>query len=54
MRDKLEIPSTTDLGIERAHRMLALIPTGDGKEKPQSIIIRFHRYKTKEEILREA
>ncbi|KAK9533243.1 hypothetical protein VZT92_008377 [Zoarces viviparus] len=52
--DTLEIPPTTDLGIERAHRALAPKPTGDREDKSRSIIIRFHRYKIKEEILRKA
>lgn len=54
LRDTLEIPPTTDLGIERAHRALAPKPSGNGGDKPRSIIIKFHRYKIKEEILRKA
>lgn len=54
LRDTLEIPPTTDLGIERAHRALAPKPSGNGEDKPRSIIIKFHRYRIKEEILRKA
>lgn len=54
LRDTLEIPPTTSLDIERAHRALTLKPPGDREDKPWSIIIEFFRYKTKEEILRKA
>lgn len=54
LRDVLEIPPTTSLDIERAHQALAPRPPGDRKDKPRSIIIRFLRYKTKEDILRKA
>ena len=52
LRDKLEIPEATDITIERAHR--ALVPKPTERGKPRSIVIRFLRYKTKEEILRKA
>ena len=52
LRDKLEIPEATAIDIERAHR--ALVPKPTGEDKPRSIVIRFLRYKTKEEILRKA
>lgn len=54
LRDTLEILPNTDLGIERAHRALAPKPSGDGGGKPRSIIIKFHRYRIKEEILHKA
>ena len=54
LRDTLEIPQTTSLDIDRAHRALAPRPPGDREDKPRSIIIKFLRFKTKEEILRKA
>ena len=53
LRDMLEIPPTTSLDIEKAHRALTSRPPQDREDKPRSIIIRFLRYKTKEEILRK-
>jgi len=52
LREKLDIPATTELHIERAHRALAPKPPADGK--PRSIVIKFLRYRVKEEILRKA
>lgn len=52
LRDKLDIQPTNELYIERAHRALAPKPTTAAK--PRSIVIKFHRYKTKEEVLRKA
>ena len=54
LRETLEVPPTTELGIERAHWALAPRPSGDREDKPRSIIIRFLRYTTKEEVLRKA
>ncbi|KAF0036607.1 hypothetical protein F2P81_011919 [Scophthalmus maximus] len=54
LRETLEAPPTTELGIERAHRALAPRPLGDREDKPRSIIIRFLHYTTKEEVLRKA
>ena len=54
LRDTLELPPTTELHIERAHRSLAPKPPGEPGDKPRSIIIKFLRYKMKEEILRKA
>ena len=34
LRDTLEIPPTTSLDIERAHRALTLKPPGDREDKP--------------------
>lgn len=53
LHDKLEIPETTDINVERAHRALVPKPSRD-KDKPRSIVIRYLRYKTKEEILLKA
>ena len=52
LREKLDLPATTELLIESAHRALAAKPSATGK--PRSIVIKFHRYKTKEEVLRRA
>lgn len=54
LRDTLEINPATELDIERAHRALAPRPTGDKQDKPRSIIVKFLRYRIKEEILRKA
>ncbi|CAI5691467.1 unnamed protein product [Oreochromis niloticus] len=54
LRDTLEINPTAELDIERAHRALAPRPAGDRQDKPRSIIVKFLRYKVKEEILRRA
>lgn len=54
LRDTLEIPPTVQLDIERAHCTLAPRPAGDREDKPRSIIVKFLRYRTKEEILRKA
>ncbi len=45
-------PPTTELHTEGAHR--ALVPKPPATGKLRSIMIKFHRYKTKEEILRKA
>lgn len=39
------------LDIERAHQALAPRPAGDREDKPRSIIVKFLRYKTKEDTL---
>lgn len=54
LRDTLEIPTTMELDIERAHRSIAPRCTKDTEEKPRSILIRFLSYRTKAEILRKA
>lgn len=54
LRDTLELWPTMEFHIERAHRPLAPKPPRDPGDKPRSMIIRFLRYKTKEEILRKA
>lgn len=50
LRDMLEIPVSVQLDIERAHRALAPRPDRDRDNNPQSIIVKFLRYKTKEDI----
>uniref|UniRef100_A0A087Y0S1 L1 transposable element RRM domain-containing protein n=1 Tax=Poecilia formosa TaxID=48698 RepID=A0A087Y0S1_POEFO len=52
LREKLNLPDSYELGIERKHRALAPEPTGAAK--PRSIGVQFLRYCTKEEILRKA
>ncbi|CAI5697253.1 unnamed protein product [Oreochromis niloticus] len=52
IRENLDIPLGTELHIERAHRVLTSKPTTS--ERPRSIVIKFHHYKTKEDILRKA
>lgn len=54
LRDALELPPDKELHVERAHRALAPRPPGDPRDKPRSIIIKFLRYRMKEEILRTA
>ncbi|KAK1875089.1 LINE-1 retrotransposable element ORF1 protein [Dissostichus eleginoides] len=54
LRDTLDLPPATELHIERAHRSLVPKPPGGPGDKPRSIIIRFNRYKVKEEISRRA
>lgn len=54
LRDTLEIPASVRLEIERAHRALPPRPDGDRDDKPRSIIVKFLRYKTKEDVLRRA
>lgn len=51
---KLRAPPTVEFGIERAHRALASRPAGDRQDKTRSIIVKFLRYRVKEEILRRA
>lgn len=52
LRDKLDFSLTTELHIKRAHRALAPKPTAAGK--PRWIVVKFHQYKTKEEVLCKA
>lgn len=54
LRDSLDIPQSTSLGIERMHRVLGPKPSGSGEEKSCSIIIGFTHFTTKEEVLRKA
>lgn len=52
LREKLNIPASLELSIERAHRTLAPKPTDAGK--PRSIVVKFLHYRVKEQILRKA
>lgn len=52
LREKLNLPSSLELNIERAHRALA--PKPAASEKARSIVVRFLQYNIKEEILRKA
>lgn len=54
LRESLDISPNMSLGIERTHRALGPKPSGNGEEKPRSIIIGFARFTTKEEVLRKA
>lgn len=54
LRECLNIPQTKCLGIERAHRALAQNTSGNLADKPRSIVIKFSRFTTKDEILRKA
>lgn len=51
IRENLDIPPGTKLHIERAHRVLA--PKPASTERPRSTVVKFHHYKTKEDILRK-
>lgn len=48
----LELPSTTVLNIERAHRALASKPPKEAP--PRSLVVKFSSYKMKEDIIRRA
>lgn len=52
LREKLNLPDSLELNIERAHR--ALVPKPAEGEKHRSIVAQFLQYRTKEEILRKA
>lgn len=52
LREKLEIPTTSELKIERAHRSLGTKPTPESP--PRSVVVKFASFKTKEEVLRLA
>lgn len=52
LKENLQLPTTLNLQIERAHRALAPAPP-DGAP-PRSIVARFLSYRTKEEVLRKA
>lgn len=54
LRDSLDIPQSMSLGIERTQRVLGPKPSGNGEEKPRSIIIVFTHLTTKEEVLHKA
>lgn len=50
MKSQLELDSTTDLQIEHAHQ--ALVPKPIDSQRPRSKVVKFMRYKTKEDILK--
>lgn len=52
LRDTLDFPPDRELYVERAHR--ALVPKPGTNAKPRSIIVKFLRYRTKEEVIRKA
>ncbi|CAL9706167.1 unnamed protein product [Knipowitschia caucasica] len=52
LREKLEIPPSVNLQIERAHRALAPKPPPDAK--PRSILVKFLSFRVKEEVIRSA
>lgn len=52
LRDTLDFPPDTELYVERAHR--ALVPKPGANARPRSIIVKFLRYKMKEEVIRKA
>lgn len=52
LKETLEIPESTELQIERAHRALA--PKPAATDKPRSIVVKFLLFRTKEIILRKA
>lgn len=54
LRDTLDIPLTTSLDIERAHRALGPKPPVNEETKTRSIVMAFARFTTKEEVLRKA
>lgn len=49
-KSQLQLDPSTDLQIERAHR--ALVPKPTDPKKPRSIVVKFAKYATKEQILR--
>lgn len=51
-REKLDIPASTELRIERAHRSLG--PKPPPGSPPRSIVVKFASFKTKEEVLKLA
>uniref|UniRef100_A0A0S7ERB0 LIN1 n=1 Tax=Poeciliopsis prolifica TaxID=188132 RepID=A0A0S7ERB0_9TELE len=52
LREKLDIPTSLDLSIERAHRSLG--PRAPPEAPPRSIIVKFATSKVKDEILKRA
>lgn len=52
LRQKLELPDSVELRVERAHRALAARPPPD--TAPRSIVAKFASYRMKEEILKLA
>lgn len=52
LRDTLDFPPAAELHVERAHRALA--PKPGVNARPRSIVVKFLRYKMKEEVIRKA
>ena len=52
LREKLGIPASTKLELERAHRSLG--PKPPLESPPRSIVVKFSSFKTKEEVLKLA
>ncbi|KAK7881117.1 hypothetical protein WMY93_032281 [Mugilogobius chulae] len=52
LKEKLNIPLSLDLTIERAHRSLG--PKPPPEAAPRSIVVKFTSYRTKEEVLKRA
>lgn len=52
LREKLELPPTYSLNVERAHRALGPRPPADAL--PRSIVAKFLSYRCKEDIIRKA
>ncbi|KAI4809001.1 hypothetical protein KUCAC02_017917 [Chaenocephalus aceratus] len=52
LKENLELPLSSDLKIERAHRALGTKPPADAP--PRSIVVTFARHRTKEEIIKTA
>ncbi|KAG1926186.1 hypothetical protein F2P79_025027, partial [Pimephales promelas] len=50
LREKLELPPSLELNIERAHRSLAAPPPKDAP--PRSVVVKFLSYRCKEEIMK--
>lgn len=48
----MDFPLVTELYVERAHQ--ALVPKPGKNAKPRSIVVKFLRYKIKEEVIRKA
>ncbi|KAK7933660.1 hypothetical protein WMY93_004556 [Mugilogobius chulae] len=49
LRENLDIPATTDMQIERAHRALGRQPPPEAK--PRSNLVKFQSYRMKEEVI---
>ncbi|KAL0152327.1 hypothetical protein M9458_052050, partial [Cirrhinus mrigala] len=49
---ELDFPPDTELHVERAHRVL--VPKPGKNARPGSIVVKFLRYKMKEEVIRKA
>ena len=52
LREKLELPPSLELTIERAHRSLGTLPPKDAP--PRSVVVKFRSYRCKEVIVKTA